>query len=347
MTLGTVLLVVLVLLLLGAIPSWPHSRFADSSAPRRAGLAVNGAQVPLCRHASLTAALAVAATGDTVKATGFVVAPVVFTEEAITVPAGVRLTTADEPLGTTSYVIEPAAAVGAAPFVTLRPGATLSGFGVRNTTASGAGVGTSCAGAGDVALVTVDTVTISGLGTGTPQFRFSNGLRHAGNCSLVLKGSTVEDANDTGVLITGVAAETSLTMTGNLIQRNQANVTQYAIGPAPDRTCGGLVFIGTVPGTVVFSANSLLSNAGDQVLVFSAGTLNLSTPLCDDNSNTIACYSSSGVGLSSKAGTVNMAHTVWWNPIPAEGVDYVVAPGAVVSDATNLACTPNYTGPCP
>jgi hypothetical protein len=96
---------------------------------------------------------------------------------------------------------------------------------------------------------------------------------------------------------------------------------------------------------VTFSANRLLSNAGDQVLVFSAGTVDLSTPACDASANLLACYPS-GVAISSKAGTVNVAHTTWGATIPAAGVDFVLEGGAVLLGATQ-ACTPAFVGPCP
>lgn len=318
----------------------------DPAAASRPGLVRNGALTSACRYLTLGDALSAAAAGNTVKAVGYAGAPVVFTEPPLAVPDGVAVVTDDATPTPANYVMEPSAAVGAGTFVTLRPGASLSGFSVRNTSATGAGVETSCPGTGDVATVTVDGVRISGLGAGAaPAPRFSNGLRHGGNCSLTLTNSTVEGANDTGVLVTGAAASTSLTMTGNLIQLNQANVTPYSIGTS-DRFGGGLIVFGVHPGTVAFKSNQFLANAGDQILVFSPGTLDLSTPACTAESNVVACYTAPGVGVSSRFGTLNVAHTSWQNDLPAVDVDFVVATGATISGATTQSCG-HFTGACP
>lgn len=311
---------------------------ADPAAETRPGLVRNGASTPACRYLTLADALAAATSGDTVRAAGFAGVPVVFTEGPLLVPDGVAVGTDDAAPDPTHYVVEPAAAVGASAFVTLRPGASLSGLTIRNVGASGAGVETSCAGAADTAAVTLDTVHVIGLGSGATPPRFSNGVRHGGNCSLALTGSTVEGADDTGVIIADAAASTSLTMTGNLIRSNQANVTSYTIG-ATDRAGGGLVFFGVAPGAVTFTGNRLLANAGDQVLVFSPGVdLDLSTPACGAASNTFACYAAPGVGVSSRFGTVTVAHAYWAGDLPSSGADFVAAAGAVIAGATTQAC---------
>jgi hypothetical protein len=258
---------------------------------------------------------------------------------------GVSVATDDPLPDPTHYALEPSGAVGAAAFVTLGPGTSLSGFTIRNTGATGVGIETSCAGPGDVDAVTVGAVRVQGLGGGAGPPRFSNGLRHGGNCSLAVTGSTFEGANDTGVLITDAAASTSLTMTDNLIQRNKANVTAYTIG-TPDRSCGGLVFYGAHPGTVTFKQNRLLGNAGDQLLVFSPGTLVLSTSFCDADANVIACYTAPGVGLSSRFGMVKVAHSYWKVDLPVSGVDFLAASGAVIDGPTTQPCG-QFTEACP
>ncbi|MBK9516790.1 MAG: hypothetical protein IPO09_05420 [Anaeromyxobacter sp.] len=328
----------------------PATYYVDSGAPRKAGLEVNGAEAPHCRFTTVAAALrgpalgGPAVAGDTVKATGFASAPVEFTEEALVVPAGVTLTTSELPLGTASYVLQPAAGVGTGTFITLGPGATLSGFQVRNTTATGVGVATGCPLAGDTAQATVDTVRISGLGTGATPVRFANGLRHTGNCSLAVRDSTIEEADRAGVFIDSPASATSLDLSGNLIQRNQGNGPTYTIVPYPARKGGGLVFNGTLPSAVTFGRNKVLSNVGDQVLVFSSGTLDLSGSVCDANSNTIACYTT-GVGLAVKAGVVNVGFTVWGSDVPTTPVDYLFQAGATVDGMTNTCV--KFAGPCP
>jgi len=321
---------------------------ADPSAATRPNLARNGALEPSsCRYVSLAAAVAGASSGNTVKAIGYAGTPVTFTEGPFTIPEGVSVTTDDATPTPGNYVVEPSAAVGAATFVTLRPGASATGVTFRNTTASGVGIETNCTDAGDTATVTLETIQIAGLGTGggAAPPRFANGLRHGGNCPLVLSGSTVEGADDTGVLITDAASSTSLTMIGNLIQLNQANVTSYTIGSS-DRSGGGLVIYGTHPGTVTFLRNVFLSNAGDQVLIFSPGTLDLSTPGCGADSNTFACYAAPGVGLSSRFGTVNVAHSFWQNDLPVAGTDFVAATGATIVGAGGLSCG-GFTEVCP
>jgi hypothetical protein len=328
-----------------ALPAPPAVRLVDPSAPRRAGIVPNGAPATACRFASLAPALAASSAGDAVEATGFAGTTVVFTEEAMTVPDGVTLKTSDVTPNTTSYLLQPSANVGASTFLTLRPGATVTGFEVRNTTATGVGLATSCAGAGDTAPVTVDTVKVTGIGAGAPPTRFANGVRHSGNCSFVLTASTVTGADDTGVLLTNVAASTALTMIGNVIQLNQANVTRYSIGPA-DRFGGGLVFYGTHAGTVVFQRNLVSANVGDQVLVYSPGSLDLSVAACGADSNTFACYGSGGVGLSSKFGTVAVPHTVWQNDLPAAGTDYFTEAGATITGAATQSCA-RATAACP
>lgn len=312
---------------------------ADPGAQTRPSLVRTGVLDPsICRYKAMSEALAAASSGAIVKAVGFAGTPVVFTEGPFTVPAGVEVTTDDATPTPANYVVEPSAAVATSTFISMKPGARLAGLTIRNTSASGVGVAIDCPGVGDTAPITLDSVHVIGEGTGTPAPRFSNGLRHGGNCSLVLTNSTVEGANDTGVLITDAAAATSLTMTGNLIHRNLANVTPYTIG-ASDRYGGGLVIFGaTHPDTVTFQRNQLSSNAGDQILIFSPGTLDLSTAACGVDSNTITCYTAPGVGLSSRFGTVNVAHSYWQNDLPAVGIDFLAAAGATIAGATTLAC---------
>jgi len=323
----------------------PFTLFADSTAPRKLGLSPNGAESPaVCRYASLGAAVAAAGSGDMVKATGYVAAPVVFTEGALTVKAGVALTTADAPLTTTHYVIEPAASVGSAAFISLGAGAMLSGFEIRNLGASGVALATSCAGGGDTAAVSIGTVLVTALGTGASPPRFANGLRHSGNCSLSVVGCTFQGAADGGVVVDSPAAATSLTLSGSTI-RNNLGTTLFTVS-AVDRLAGGLVFKGALPGTVTFRGNSVLSNQGDQIMVFASGSLDLSAPACGtSDTNTLACYTGIGVAVASKAAAVNTAHTSWNNAIPALNKDYVVDTGGSVSGDTQ-ACAA-FAGTCP
>lgn len=322
----------------------PVVLWADPAAPTVSGLVRNGAETPACRFLSLGAALAAAPAGASVRAAGWAGAPVVFTEGPLAVPDGVALLTDDAAPDPGHYVVEPSAAVGASDLVALRPGSSLAGFTLRNVGATGAAIATACAAAGDTALVSVASVRVAGLGAGDPPARFLHGLRHGGACSLSLSGSTLEGAADGGVLVSDAAPGSALTLTGNLVQRNEA-ATPYAIG-AGDRLGGGLVFYGAHPGTVTLRANRFLANAGDQVLVFSPGTIDLSVPACGADENVLACYAAGGVGLSTRFGTVNVAHAAWQNDLPAAGVDFVAATGATIVGAATQSCGA-YAGGCP
>lgn len=313
---------------------------ADPAAASRPGLAPSGAlEPPFCRYPTLAAALAVSAQGDQVQAVGYAGTPVVFTEPALTVPRGVTLFTDDAAPTPAHYVIEPDPGVGSAAAVTLRPLATLRGFEVRNAVATGAGIATDCADPADTEVVSILDVQVTGLGPGPGLARFANGLRHGGYCPLVLRASTFTGANDGGVLVADADPAATLTMTDNRVASNQANVTKYTIGAA-DRRGGGIVFLRTLPGTVLFRGNKVLGNAGDQVLVFSTSALDLSGLSCDAGgaANTFACYAS-GVGVSSKASVVNAAYNHWQATIPTPGVDYLAGPGADVAGASTQACT--------
>jgi len=304
---------------------------ADPNAATRQGLVRNGAAVSVCRYLSLDDVLTVATSGNTVKAVGFSGVPVTFTEPPLTIPAGVSVTTDDATPTPANYVVEPSAAVGTSTFISMKPGAKLAGFEVRNVSASGVGVETNCTEVGDTATVTIDAVQITGLGTGTtPPPRFKFGVRHSspGHCSLSLTGATIGGASDTGVLISNVAPASTLTIASSVIQGNQGGGTDFTIGPGPARKAGGIAFVGALPGTVDFRANRVLGNAGDQILVFSTGTLDVSRTACGPDANVIACYAS-GVGLSSKAGVVKAGFSTWSSPAPSAGTDYIQESGEI------------------
>jgi hypothetical protein len=314
----------------------PHTEspvvlLADPAAATVAGLVRNGAATSACRFLTLGDALAGAPAGAIVRAAGYAGTPVVFTEPPLTIAAGVSVTTDDATPNPANYVIEPSAAVGTSTLVSMKPGAKLAGFEVRNVSASGVGVETSCTEVSDTATVTIDAVRITGLGTGTtPPPRFKFGVRHSspGYCSLSMTGATIGGASDTGVLISNVAPASTLTIASSVIQGNQGGGTDFTIGPAPARKAGGIAFVGALPGTVDFRANRVLGNAGDQILVFSTGTLDLSRTTCGPDANVIACYAA-GVGLSSKAGVVMAGFSTWSSPAPAAGTDYIQESGEI------------------
>lgn len=323
----------------------PRTLFADALTEPVPGLVATGANVPGCRFSSLGAAIEAASDGDTVKATGADLGPMVFKEGPLTVRPGMTLTTTDAPPAPGNYVIEPTDAVGTSTLVTLRPGATFAGFVVRNTTASGAGLATSCPDLADTAEVTVEAVHVGGLGTGDPAPRFLHGLAHSGRCSLSLRDSIIEGAADSGVHVLSQSTTATLIMTGNTVQRNKG-ATAYRINGI-DRLAGGVALRGSAPSAVTFTGNKVLGNEGDQVVVFMSGTLNMSSPACGGSSNVLACYAAPGVGISTAASLVDVTNMAWARPViellPDQ--DYVVATGSTLAGTTQ-GCGA-FTGACP
>lgn len=326
-----------------ALTPSPRTIYADASAGRREGLTVTGVQTPLCRFAKLADAVAVAAAGDTVQATG-ANPPVTFREGTLFVPNGVVVTTSDATPTPTNFVIEPEDSVAGQTFITLRPGSTLRGFDVRNRSATGSAVVASCSGGPDTDTVSVESIRIDGQGTVTPSSHFKHGIRLDGNCSFALLDSTIEEVVESGLYLFPASA-VRLTVTGNTIQRNTASEVFTINGS--NRTGAGMVMRGAAPQAITFAGNRLLKNSGDQLLVFTAGNVSLARPACDALSNVVACYSGLGVGISSGVAELDVSRFVWPKDGPnlLPGQDFVTDPGRTIS-GTGTAC-PAFSGPCP
>ncbi len=305
----------------------------------------NGAAPVFCRFKTLEAALAAATDGDTVKVTAASL-PATFTVPALTVKKGVTFTTTDDPLVPANYVLAPGDSVAGDTFITLEAGASLKGFEIRNRSATGSGIATSCPLDTDTQVVTIDKVNVFGAGSVTAASHFLHGISHSGKCSFSLLGSSVEGAVQSGVYVFPQSA-VQLVFDGNVIQRNSATEF-FTIDPAGgDRTGGGLVLRGATPQAVTFVGNQVIGNDGDQVLVFMSGAVSLSVQNCASRPNVIACYTAPGVGVSSVAQTLDVGHSIWPKDGTslAPGVDYLTAPGKGVT-GTGTAC-PVFAGTCP
>jgi hypothetical protein len=259
---------------------------------------------------------------STVKATGYPgpSGQVVFQEGTLSVPSGVTVSTDESPLTTDHYVIKSAASVTSGPFISLSSGATLSGFEVSNTGATGDAITTNCPTIADTPLVTIDTVNVNG--TGASPAKFKTGIHHGGICSLSVNNTTITGVGDTGIVLDGGGPAVSLT--NNVIKGNDAT-RQYTFPGPIVRQGGGIVVSSSVPSSVVFHGNQVYGNKGDQILVaVGSGTLDLrggtSIGDCGVTSNVIRCYDivAGGKGVYAAAMPLEVMadFNEWWTTFP-------------------------------
>jgi hypothetical protein len=240
---------------------------ADSAAGSAAGASVGptGIAAPAqCRFRSLADALAAATAhgpGATVRLSGWSAATpggtATFVEPgALVVGAGVAVTTDDATPGTAHYAVTTAAPL-AVPLLTLGPGASLSGFEIRNQGATGAAVETACPAPSDVAAVSLDTVLVTGA-AGSPPVRFASGVRVTGHCPATLSSVTV----------TGAATALSVESAGPDVASTASSCT---FGGA---TVAG---VSVVEGRLALTGGSVTGNAtGAAVGVTGSGSPSLS-----------------------------------------------------------------------
>jgi hypothetical protein len=188
-------------------------------------------------------------------------------------------------------VIQPDASVTTGPFISLAPGATLSGFELRTNGATGDAITTSCLTAPQV---TIDTVNVNGTGAA----KFKTGIHHSGICSLSVNNATITGVGDTGIVLDGGGPAVSLT--NNVITGNDAT-RQYTFPGPIVRHGGGIVVSSTVPSPFVFHGNQVYANKGDQIVVaVGSGTLDLRGGAligdCGVTSNVIRCYDTAAGG---------------------------------------------------
>jgi hypothetical protein len=293
-----------------------------------------GLETPaLCRFKSVTEALLQTGSGTghmVVRATGWTGPagpPVIFAEAGpISIPAGVTLTTSDAPLTTNNYVLQAPDTGPASSFVSLAAGATLSGWEVRNESATADAIGTNC-GTG-TAMVIVDSVKVSGTGPGVSPAKFKAGIHFSDNlCSLSVNAATISGVSDTAILLDGGGPSVSLT--NNVITGNSA-ASVYTISPSIERRGGGIVVWGTIPSSFVFHGNQVYGNQGDQILVGAgSGALNLTggaaSGACGVTSNVIRCYDAStsgkGVYAAGPPLEVKVDYNEWPTAFPNKPVD--------------------------
>jgi len=294
---------------------------------------------PQCRFKSLEDALAAAnarGPGSTVTAVGSQqgTPPTVMTfivGGPLVVEPGVKLAS---DLGASYYAVTAPATT--MPFVTVRAGATLSGFQIQNVAGTGDAIRSDCSqGSGTVAI---SGVVVSGAGSGTPTPRFKTGVHHSGSCPLDLEGSTIVGASESGVIL-NTAATSSVTLLNNVVTGNDAATTYLGA----KRKGGGLLLNLEVPALVAHG-NQFYGNKGDQILIVTAsGAVNLSGAACS-TANVIACYDSpaGGVGVFASTPTVDASNNRWPVASPSAGTDFLgtVTVAPVCSPATTLTCPP-------
>jgi len=285
-----------------ACPDNPGTTFvADAGAGSPAGSAPGptGVDSPAaCRYRSLADALGAAGArgpGATVLARGWSASggKVVFREPgALAVSAGVALVTDDAPPDPSHYAATTAAALPGA-FVTLGPGASLSGFEIQTGASTGPGVATRCPAATDLAAVSLTAVSVSGASTGTPDLRFANGLHASGHCPVSVTGGGLSGAT-TGLLAEAETAAPT-TMTGGSVTGNGTGVDVRPAGAtAPSLSATGTTF---------------RSNAGDAVLVEGGAFSSDACPYVDNGTHVHArplAGAPVGITVRNSTGTARM-----------------------------------------
>jgi hypothetical protein len=264
----------------------PIGGTAAGSAPHPTGIA----SPATCRYLTLTGAVAAAnalGAGSTVKAAGWSAATpggvAVFSEPgALTIGAGVTVTTDDLPLTTSHYAVTtPAALTG--PFVAVGPGGAFSGYEVRNGASTGPGVQATCPGVADLAPVLLSTLRVAAASGGTPAARFASGVHVTGYCPATLASLTVDGAV-TGILVesagpfvestasasshvtnstsVGVSVvEGKITFTGGTVDLNGVGVSVGAAGTgAPIFSAIGTTFSGNTGDAVYVGRGTLFSD---------------------------------------------------------------------------------------
>jgi hypothetical protein len=218
-----------------------------------------------CRFRTLTDALAAAnlrGSGSTVTARGwFPAVPggvVVFSEPgALAVGAGVTLATDDASPDPGHYAVTTSAALPVA-LLTLSPGASMSGFEIRNGASTGAGILTNCPTEAESAPVSLSSVAISASSTGTPVVRLGSGLHLTGHCPVSVNDATISGAT-TGIL---AEADAPTTLVGGTVNGNGTGVSIGAAGAAAPRfSATGTSFVANSGDAVFVARGTLVSDA--------------------------------------------------------------------------------------
>jgi len=252
---------------------------AVSGSAATASPAPTGVSSPAsCRFRTLTDALGAAnarGPGSIVRAAGWTAAggTVSFAEPgAIAVGEGVTLATDDATPTPAHYAVATAASLPG-PFVTLRPGSSISGLELRNATSTGAGVETACAAPVDAAAVALSGLRIVAA-AGSPAVRFAAGVRLAGHCPTTLASVVVEGAA-TGIAVEAGAASVESTAAASRVTGSTGAAISVAEGKLTfdggtlDGNATGVAVGAGGTGAPAFSATgtTFSGNAGDAAYV--------------------------------------------------------------------------------
>lgn len=321
-----------------------------SATPRPTGIATPAA----CRFATLTDALQAAAPPAFVKAVGWTAGgAMVFNEPgAIPIGAGAILTTDDLTLNPDHYVITTAAAL-TGPFVSIGPGGALEGFEVRNVASTGAGVQTACAGASDLAPVSLSGVRVA-VAAGSPPVRFASGVHVNGQCGMAATNLTVTGAA-TGIWVDPAATTVESTITAPHVSASTGAALALVdgkmtfIGGTVEGNASGALVGTTGTGAPSFTATgtTFSGNAGDAVHV-ARGTL--VSDGCPYSSNGTHVHVEPGIGAplavsvrnSTGAAKMTLAHDSAFRII-ASGLATNSSLSVVGNEIVRNSATQTYT----
>jgi hypothetical protein len=201
-----------------AHPPASRTLFADPASPESAFVQPNGADVDYCRFKTVQAAVAGAASGDTVKATG--TGPVVvFREPGFTIKGGVSV------VGDESAPAEPAQVVieltGIGQGLVLETGASLRGVTVRKAGGAAATIGIEVGGASPATGPSLKHVVVDAQGVGGA---FDTGVLVSGAGAVSIQDLTVLDARASGLGVLRASPSDAVAVADLLAKRNTVGV---------------------------------------------------------------------------------------------------------------------------
>jgi hypothetical protein len=163
-----------------------------------------------------------------------------------------------------------------------------------------------------------------------------------------LLGALVAENGGTGLVVDVVKPDSRLTVRGTVVYANgDASPREYGPG-SPRRPAGGVLVSQGALGQLVFDANRVSSNAGDQLAFESSGAWSIATGSCA-LANVFGCVGAGAyaVGVAG-GGTVDASYTVWpsipWASFASPGV---TAPATAYCNTVAGAPAPPASCPAP